>query len=236
MKLKNKIKNKFMEQKKPINAQLLRRIQKSPLHLDFTKNTISVYFSDKGLRLTVDDSEGYALIATGYHTHCFQSWTSNGISRPFLYTKRIIEIANENLKGIEVDGGYSYQRLLDVLKEKEDKSEYNIVTYFSWYLYNVFSPLYSIGESEIESFFVYEDYIHNIAKNSVLLSEHKEDVTNKQFIESVIANIREFTDGLEESVLLHKMTDEEMAQANIEALTQNEQEQAMEAQINGSKD
>jgi hypothetical protein len=29
------------------------------------------------------------------------------------------------------------------------------------------------------------------------------------------------------------MTDEEMAQANIEALTQNEQEQAMEAQING---
>ena len=69
-----------MEQKKPTNAQLLRRIQKSPLHLDFTKNTVSVYFSDKGLRLTVDDTEGYALIATGYHTHCFQSWTSNGIS------------------------------------------------------------------------------------------------------------------------------------------------------------
>ena len=30
------------------------------------------------------------------------------------------------------------------------------------------------------------------------------------------------------------MSDEEMAQANIEALTQNEQEQAMEAQINGA--
>ena len=57
---------------KPTNAQLLRRIQKSPLHLDFTKNTVSVYFSDKGLRLTVDDTEGYALIATGYHTHYFQ--------------------------------------------------------------------------------------------------------------------------------------------------------------------
>jgi hypothetical protein len=126
--------------------------------------------------------------------------------------------------------------LLDVLNEKEDKSEYNIVTYFSWFLQNLHSPQYGIAEDEVSSFLVYEDYIHNIAKNSVLLSEHEEDMTNKQFINKVIANIKEFTDNLEESVLLHKMTDEELAQANIEALAQNEQEQAMEAQINGSQD
>ena len=226
-----------MEQKKtkPTNAQLLRRIQKSPLHLDFTKNTVSVYFSDKGLRLTVDDTEGYALIATGYHTHCFQSWTSNGISRPFLYTKRVIEIANENLKDIEVDGGYSFQKLLEVLKAKEDKSEYNIVTYVSWWLEIIFAPLYSIDESEAGSFLVYEAYLHHIARQAVLLSEKKEDVTNKMFFDEVIKNMQDFIKGVDERVIFHKMTDEEMAQANIEALTQNEQEQAMEAQINGSK-
>jgi hypothetical protein len=224
-----------VKQKKPTNAQLLRRIQKSQLHLDFTKNTVSLYFSDKGLRLTVDDSEGYALIATGYHTHCFQSWTSNGISRPFLYTKRVIEIANENLKDIEVDGGYSFQKMLEVLKAKDDKSDYNIVTYFSWYLYNIFSPLYSIGESEIESFLVYEAYLHNIACQTVLLSEKKEDMTNKQFFDEVIKNMQDFIEGVDERVIFHKMTDEEMTQANISAIQEQEQEQAMEAQMNGAE-
>lgn len=228
-----------MEQKKtkPTNAQLLRRIQKSPLHLDFTKNTVSVYFSDKGLRLTVDDTEGYALIATGYHTHYFQNWTSQGVSRPYLYTKRVIEIANENLKDIEADGGYSFQKLLEVLKAKEDKSEYNIVTYYEWFVFNCFQPLYSIGESEVESFLVYEAYLHNIARNAVLLSEKKEDMTNKQFFDEVIKNMQNFIEGVDERVIFHKMTDEEMAQANISAIQEQEQEQAMEAQINGaSKD
>ena len=222
-----------MEQKKPTNAQLLRRIQKSPLHLDFTKNTVSLYFSDKGLRLTVDDTEGYALIATGYHTHCFQSWTSNGISRPFLYTKRVIEIADENLKDIDVNGGYSFQKLLEVLKAKEDKSEDNIVTYVSWWFEIIFAPLYSIDESEAGSFLVYEAYLHHIARQAVLLSEKKEDMTNKQFFDEVIKNMKGFIEGVDERVIFHKMTDEELTKANIEALAQDEQEQMMEAQING---
>ena len=225
-----------MEQKKPTNAQLLRRIQKSPLHLDFTKNTVSVYFSDKGLRLTVDDTEGYALIATGYHTHYFQNWTSQGISRPYLYTKRIIEIANEHLEEIKTDNGYSFQRLLEVLKAKEDKSEYNIVTYVSWWLEIIFAPLYSIDESEAGSFLVYEAYLHHIARQAVLLSEKKKNMTNKQFFDEVIKNMQDFIKGVDERVIFHKMSDEEMAQANIEALTQNEQEQAMEAQINGASE
>lgn len=233
-----------MEKKnsKPTNAQLLRRIQKSPLHLDFTKNTISLYFSDKGLRLTVDATEGYALIATGYHTHCFQSWTSNGISRPFLYTKRMIEIANNNLDAIVVkdkDGnvnGYSFLKLLEVLKAKEDKNEYNIAVYYEWWLQIIFANLYSIDETEVGSFLVYEAYLHHIARNGILLSEKNEDITNKQFISQVTESMKEFVEGIDERVIFHKMTDEELTKANIEALAQDEQEQAMEAQINESKD
>lgn len=225
-----------MEQKKPTNAQLQKRIANALIHIDKTKDTESIFFSDKGLRLTVN--EDFAIIATGFHRHVFNNFTNAGISRPYLYTKRVIEIANKTAttKRIKDNGGYSFQRLLEVLKAKEDKSEYNIVTYYEWFVFNCFQPLYSIGESEVESFLVYEMYLHNIARQAVLLSEKKEDMTNKQFFDEVIKNMQNFIEGVDERVVFHKMTDEEMAQANIEALTQNEQEQAMEAQINGSKD
>ena len=225
-----------MEQKKPTNAQLQKRIANALIHIDKTKDTESIFFSDKGLRLTVN--EDFAIIATGFHRHVFNNFTNAGISRPYLYTKRVIEIANETAitKSIKDNGGYSFQRLLEVLKAKEDKSDYNIVTYYEWFVFNCFQPLYSIGESEVESFLVYEMYLHNIARQAVLLSEKKEDMTNKQFFDEVIKNMQNFIEGVDERVIFHKMTDEEMAQANIEALAQNEQEQAMEAQINESKD
>ena len=223
-----------MEQKKPTNAQLQRRIANAVVHIDKDKSYQSVYLSDKGLRLETTDE--YCVISTGFHRHIFNAFNSaQGVSRPYLYTKRVIEIANENLKDIEVDGGYSFQKLLEVLKAKEDKSEYNIVTYFSWYLYNIFSPLYSIGESEIESFLVYEEYVHGIARQSVLLSEKNEDVTNKCFIEKVISNIKDFTADIDERILFHKKTDEEIAKEEMEAVVATEQEQAMEAHINGNK-
>jgi hypothetical protein len=150
-----------------------------------------------------------------------------------LYTKRIIEIANNNLDAIKTESGYSYQRLVDVLKEKEDKSEYNIVVYYEWCLFNIFQPLYGIGETEVESFLVYEDYMHNIARNAILLSEKTEDMTNKQFIQKVVDNINEFTSNLEERVLFPKKTDEQVMQEEIEAIQEQEQNDAMEAQMNG---
>lgn len=224
-----------MEQKKETRASIERKIKNAVAFVPKDKGTISIFFSDKGVRLT--STMDSAVIAFGYSQTIYSNFTAAGISRPYLYTKRIIEIANENLKDIEVDGGYSYQRLLDVLNEKEDKSEYNIVTYFSWFLQNLFSPQFGIAEDEVSSFFVYEDYIHNIAKNSVLLSERNEDLTNKQFIDKVIANIKDFTDNLEESILLHKKTDEEIVKESIEAAQEQELNDAMEAQVNGtSKD
>lgn len=227
-----KLKSK-MDKKEPTKSQVLRRIKNSPLHLERTKDTISVYFDDKGVRLTVDDSENYALIATGSHTHYFQKWTNSGLSRPFLYTKRVIELATKNDCEVRDNKGNvtgrSYAMLLDTLKKKEDKSEYNIAYYYSWYLLNCFSPLYSIGESEVESFMVYFDYCCNIAKNAIMLSEKTEDVTNKQFIEKFIENLKEFTDNMTESVLFHKKTDEEVMQENMEAAQEIELNEQMKS-------
>lgn len=224
-----------MEQKKKLtNAQMQKRIENAIVFVPRTKDTISIFFSDKGVRL-VADSDG-CVIETNYHRHVYSNITSAGVSRPYLYTKRIIEIANETAitKRIKTESGYSYQRLVDVLKEKEDKSEYNIVVYYEWFLFNIFQPLYGIGETEIESFLVYEDYMHNIARNAILLSEKTEDITNKQFIQKVIDNIKEFTDNLEERVLFPKKTDEQVMKEEIEAIQEQEQNDAMEAQINGN--
>ena len=228
-----------MEQKKETRAQLERRVRNSLVFVPRDKDYSSIYFSDRGLRL--ESTSEYCVISTGFHRHVFDAFNSaqgvgNFISRPYLYTKRVIEIADENLKDIEVDGGYSFQRLLEVLKAKEDKSEYNIVTYVSWWLEIIFAPLYSIDESEAGSFLVYEAYLHHIARQAVLLSEKKEDMTNKQFFDDVIKNMQDFINGVDERVIFHKMTDEEVMKENIEAAASLEAEDAMEAQINGGQD
>jgi hypothetical protein len=212
-----------MEQKKPTNAQLIRRIKTAVIHIDRTKETQDLFFSDKGLRLIADNE--YAIIETGFHRHVFASFTNSGVSRPWLYVKRLIDIANGNLKDIEADGGYSFQKLLEVLKAKEDKNDYNIVTYVDWWIFNCFQPLYSIGEDEASSFLVYEAYLHNIARNAVLLSEKKEDMTNRQFFDEVIKNMQSFIEGVDERVIFHKMTDEELAKSNVEAMQEQELEQ-----------
>ena len=218
-----------MEQKKETRATIERKIKNAVVFVPKDKGTISIFFSDKGVRLTITMDS--AVIAFGYSQTIYSNFTAAGISRPYLYTKRIIEIAKEHLEEIKTDNGYSFQRLLDVLKEKEDKTEYNIVAYYDWFVFNLFQPQYGIAEDEVSSFLVYEDYIHNIAKNSILLDVRNEDLTNKQFIDKMVANIKGFTDNLEESVLLHKKSDEEIAKENIEAAQEQELNNAMEAQI-----
>ena len=145
----------------------------------------------------------------------------NGMSRPYLYTKRIVELALENDCEARDDKGnpigYAYAALLETLKKKEDKSEYNIAYYYSWYLLNIFAPLYNVGETEIETFVTYFDYICNIARNAILLDERKEDMTNKMFIEKFLENIKEFTDEINVSVIIPKKSDDEVMQENIEA-------------------
>ena len=224
-----------MEQKKKLtNAQLQKRLENAIVFVPKTKDTISIFFSDKGVRL-VADADG-CVIETNYHRHVYSNITSAGVSRPYLYTKRVIEIASDKntLEEITVKDkddnfvGYSYQRLIDVLKEKEDKSEYNIVVYYEWWLMVIFDGLYSIGESEVESFLVYFKYIGIIATNSILLDEHKENMTNKQFVERFISLVKEFTGDIDERVLFKALTDEERMKQEIDAITQTEQESMME--------
>lgn len=205
-----------MENKKPTNAQLQRKIRNAVVFVPKDKDTKSVFFSDKGVRLTVTMEE--AVIETGYHKHVFFWMTQGGVCQPFLYTKRVIELAIENEAGCIEDGGYSFEKLKKHLEDAGDKAMSNMLEYYGWYLSNIFYPLYSIGTSNAETFFVYNDYIHHFATQSVLMSEHVEDMTNKKFVEKECAMMQEIVNGGHEMVIYPKKTDEELIKENMDAL------------------
>lgn len=217
-----------MEEKKLTNGQLERRLKNALLHIDKTRDTKSIYFDDKGLRLTA--TEDFAIIETSFHRHVFNSITSQGISRPYLYTQRFIEIALANdcmVNDAKGNVTRSYGKLMAILKEKEDQTEFRVAWYFDLWLNNIFHPLYGIGETEIESFLVYESYLHNLARNKIILSEKTEDITNKMFIEQIGKELVEFTKDVDEHVVFPKKTDEERKKEEIDALGEIAEEKSI---------
>jgi hypothetical protein len=74
---------------------------------------------------------------------------------------------------------------------------------------------------------VFLDYMYNIAKSAILLDEHKEGLTNKQFIDGCIAKIREFSEDITERVIFKPKTDEQVMQENIEAIQSMENEEIL---------
>lgn len=221
-----------MEQgkKKLSNAQLERRMKDAIVFVPRDKSCKEIFFDDKGLRLQVTDNE--CVISTAFHRHVFAAVTANGYSRPYLYTKRFVDIALENDCVVtDKNGnaiGHSYKLLMDILKAKEDKAEYNIATYFDWWSFNCFQPLYGIDENAASQWLVYLNYMHNIAVNSILLDELKEDMTNVDFTKRYLDLMADFTKEIEPNVILHKPTDEEVKKENAEAMQEEQMEQALQ--------
>ena len=172
------------------------------------------------LRLEVTSEN--AVISTGYHKHVFAAFNANqgGYSRPYLYTRKVIEIALQNNCKNDI-GAYSYQKLLDVLKQKKESHEYDVVTYYGWWLFNIFQPLYHIGENDAETFITFEEYLHNVARSTIILGEKNEDMTNKQFVDKIIENERLYMNEMDELVIFHKISDEKQLEQELDAINQN---------------
>ena len=217
-----------MKEKDLSKGQLESRLRNALVFVPKDKDYKGVYFDDKGLRLEVTND--FAVITTGFHRHVFNSITSQGISRPYLYTQRFIEIAISNDCLVKDEKGNitrSYNKLMSVWKEKEDKSEFNVCWYTDLWFNVIFHNLYGIGETEIESFLVYESYLHNLARNKIILSEKTEDITNKMFIEQIGKELVEFTKDVDEHVVFPKKTDEERKKEEIDALGEIAEEKSI---------
>lgn len=205
---------------------LERRMRNAIVLVSKDKDYKGVYFDDKGLRLEITGD--FAVVTTGFHRHVFTSFTSQGVSRPYLYIKRFIEMALANdcmVKDAKGNVTRSYGKLMSILDAKEDKSEFNVAWYIDLWFSNIFHPLFGIGESETESFLVYESYLHNIARNKVIMSEKIDNMTNIGFVNAVTDEERKFVEGINEHIVFKKKTDEEKLKENIEA-TNEQQEQS----------
>lgn len=218
-----------MEKRKPTKSEIERRIKNSLVFVAKDKDYQGVYFADKGLRLEV--TQDNTIISTTYHKHVFDNITSSGLSKPYIYTRRFIEIALDNdCKYTDENGDtfYSYQKLMAVLKEKKEApNEYAVAFFCDLWFYNLFMPLYSIDDNAASSFIVYLDYVCNIAKNAIILEEHAEDMTNKQFVDKYVDKVKEFTKDIVEAVIFPKRTDEELIQETVDALKEQEVEDNM---------
>lgn len=215
---------------KPTITQLENRIKRAVIMVDKTKDDKEVYFDDKGVRLFANDE--YAIVSTLSHSHVFHKVTTSGVSRPWLYIQRVIEIALANdcaVKDSRDNWTRSFSRLMDTLKEKEDKTEYNTCWYVNIYLFNIFAPLYEIDETATSAFLTYETYLHNIARNSFLLDEHTKDVTNKEFVDKVLELERSYMEEMESAVLLKAKSDEERIKEEIAAMSESQLEQDLQA-------
>lgn len=214
------------KQKKETKGDLKKQMLSSIVFVPKDRFTSSVYFDDKGLRLTVTDD--YAIISTLSHQHVFNKITVAGLSQPYLYTKQFIEFAIGNDCVVKDKNGNvtrSYAKLMDVLKNKDDNTEYTIAWYIDLWLNNIFSPLYSIDNTDVAMFTIYEQYLHNIARSQVILSEHKDDMTNVQFIDNIIELEKKFLEGIDERVIIKKKSDDEMAGDEMSAMNEMLQSQ-----------
>lgn len=229
--------NNKKQEKKPTAAQMEKRLKNAVIHVDRTKDTKEIFFDDKGLRLVVN--EDYAVVATGYHRHVFAPFTAGGISRPYMYIKQFVDIAKENDCTVtDRNGnatGYSYAKLFEALKAKDDKTEYNIAMYCDWYFFNIFSPLYSIGEEAASQFLTYFHYLHNIACQSVFLEEHKDGLTNVQFVEKYNALMKEFVENIEENQIFTPISDEQRMEQEIAAIQEQEVDDNLKQEGDGKE-
>ena len=92
----------------------------------------------------------------------------------------------------------------------------------SYVAYGVSDNLKNTGKAMLES------------KKRKLNGEEPLDMEIKPGILVAIDNLKEFTDDLKEHVLFHKKTDEQMMQENIDAIQEQESEQAVEAQTDAN--
>ena len=71
-------------------------------------------------------------------------------------------------------------------------------------------------------------YLNHIATQHIFLEEHKDGMTNKEFIEEYNKLMAQFLENITEAPIFEPLSDEQRMQAEIEALNEQEMEQQME--------
>lgn len=86
---------------------------------------------------------------------------------------------------------------------------------------------------------VYLSYVCGIARNAIMLDEHKDGMTDKQFVEKFRNLIGELTEKSQETMIFEPISDEQRMLDAMDAITEQEDEDFIKQQIaerNGNQD
>lgn len=229
-----------MEQKKPTNAQLQKRIEKAVIHIDRTKDTKEVFFDDRGIRIVISDER--AIISQLSFMMTFDEIVSGGYSRNYMVLNRITEMVDEydcvvvNEKG---EKSVSFWKLYDSVKnstKEGHESDNGIITKFIIWFGVMQSSMFMLSERTDYTFALGTQYAMNSIISGSISKFYERDMTNKELLSEIANEFDAYRNGVkEEFVVMKKETEEDRKQAIANAIQEREQEQAMEAQINGAE-
>lgn len=230
-----------MEQKKtkPTNAQLQKRISRAVVHIDRTKDTKEVFFDDRGIRIVISDER--AIISQLSFMMTFDEIVSGGYSRNYMVLNRIVEMVDEydcvvvNEKG---EKSVSFWKLYDSVKnstKEGHEADNGIITKFIIWFGVMQSSMFMLSERTDFTFALGTQYAMNSIISGSISKFYEKDMTNKELLAEIAKEFDTYRDSVkEEFVVMKKETKEDRKQAIANAI--QEQEQVMEAQINGSQD
>ena len=231
-----------MEQKKKLtNAQLQKRISRAIVHIDRTKDTKEVFFDDRGIRIVISDER--AIISQLSFMMTFNEIVSGGYSRNYMVLNRIVEMVDEydcvvvNEKG---EKSVSFWKLYDSVKNSTKEwheADNGIITKFIIWFGVMQSSMFMLSERTDFTFALGTQYAMNSIISGSISKFYEKDMTNKELLSEIAKEFDAYRNGVEEEfVVMKKESEEDRKQAIADAIQQNEQEQAMEARINGSQD
>lgn len=219
-----------MQEKKPTNAQLQKRLKNAVLHVDKTKAYRAVMFADRNLKIEIEDE--MAIVSRLSYSLCFNKVVAGGYSRIYMVLANIVDMVQryDCTKESEKVGKFiSYWKLWDAVREKEaQQGDLGVFTVFSCWFDVLQSTLFLCPEKADETFALNSIYVLNTYVHGVLAKPYDKDMTNKELMIEISNEVNEYIAQMgDEYVVLHKETKEEQEQATADALAEEQTEQAL---------
>lgn len=219
-----------MQEKKPTNAQLQKRLKNAVLHIDKTKAYRAVMFADRNIKIEIE--EDVAIISRLSYRMCFEKVVASGYSRVYLILANVVDMAQryDCIRENEKIGKFtSYWKLWDAVREKEtQQGDLGVLTIFSVWFDVLQSTLFLCPEQADETFALNTIYVLNTYVHGVLAKPYDKDMTNKELMVEISNEVNEYIAQMgDEYVVLRKETKEEQEQATADALAEEQMEQAL---------
>lgn len=191
--------------------QLQRRLDKAVLHIDRTKAFRSVYFADRGLRITVEDE--VALIGRSSYTLMFDRVVAGGYSRIYMMLSGIVDMASRfdcTAKDSSGEPFTSYYRLRDTLqKEGVDGGEYNVFVIFTAWFDVLQSTLFLAPEKPDEMWALNSIYALNTIVHGVISKPYGKDMDNRELWDELMKEIDGYSETMKGDFLVLRHKDKE---------------------------